>query len=177
MLSLLAEAAGQEPVRDPSSRNHYEPGHFTASAFVISPDRAQMLLIRHRKLGLWLQPGGHFEDGDQSLLAAAEREAREETGLPRLRVESPLFDLDIHVIPGWADQPAHLHLDLRVLFQAESWETVIGDDVMDVRWFPLEKLAEKVGDGARPVLAGGLSTDAGVAEVARRVLDEAPGVR
>src|SRR5690606_25147466 len=68
----------------PFSRHQFEPGHFTASAFVLSPDRQSLLLIHHRKLGLWLQPGGHLEPADPNVRAAARREVAEEVGLEDL---------------------------------------------------------------------------------------------
>ena len=57
-LSRMIELAqsGEESLR----RDAFSPGHFTASAFVLSPRRDQLLLILHKKLGLWLQPGGHY---------------------------------------------------------------------------------------------------------------------
>ncbi|MGD9955447.1 MAG: NUDIX domain-containing protein, partial [Candidatus Nanopelagicales bacterium] len=60
------------------------PGHITASALVISPDRRRVLLTLHPNVGLWLQMGGHLEPGDAGLRAAAAREALEESGIPGL---------------------------------------------------------------------------------------------
>src|SRR5258705_4171245 len=73
MLQLLELSA-------PMSRDHFVPGHLTASAFVLSPERAAVLLIFHKKLGIWVQPGGHIEAEDESLEAAARRELGEEVG-------------------------------------------------------------------------------------------------
>jgi len=64
------------------------PGHVTGSAWIVSPDRSQTLLTLHRKLGKWLQLGGHA-DGDPNLLAVAMREAVEESGLRSLRAVRP----------------------------------------------------------------------------------------
>ncbi len=75
MLELLATTP------HPFAREQFAPGHFTASALVISPDAAQVLLIHHPTLSLWLQPGGHIEPGDATLVDAARREVQEETGL------------------------------------------------------------------------------------------------
>ena len=61
------------------------PGHVTASAWILSPDRKQVLLTRHRKLGRWLQLGGHA-DGDPDVLGVALREAREESGMAEFGV-------------------------------------------------------------------------------------------
>src|SRR5687768_10285144 len=73
MQALLAEPG------DVFSRRHYLPGHFTASAFVTTRARDALLLVLHKKLGIWVQPGGHVEPEDGSLQAAAAREALEET--------------------------------------------------------------------------------------------------
>src|SRR5438477_7803624 len=61
------------------------PGHLTGSAWIVSPDRTRTLLTHHHKLDKWLQLGGHA-DGQSDLLAAALREAREESGLARVRI-------------------------------------------------------------------------------------------
>src|SRR5436189_5409859 len=80
-------------------RSHFVPGHFTASAFVLSPDRRDLVLIHHKKLGIWVQPGGHVEPSDDDLLGAARREVLEEVGLAELESLSRdqgslLFDVD-----------------------------------------------------------------------------------
>ena len=75
------------------------PGHLTGSAWVVTPDRSRTLLTHHLKLDKWLQLGGHA-DGDGDLLAVALREAREESGLTRIRaLSADVFDLDRHWIP------------------------------------------------------------------------------
>ena len=71
---------------NPCSRKQFEPGHFTASAFVLHPTEPSILLIKHRKLGLWLQPGGHLQPEDTSAEHAARRELEEETGLQAYRL-------------------------------------------------------------------------------------------
>ena len=65
---------------DPFSRRRFDPGHFTASAFVLSPDGGSIVMIRHRRLDRWLQPGGHVEAHDRDVKEAARREAIEEAG-------------------------------------------------------------------------------------------------
>src|SRR4051794_26954283 len=69
---------------DAFGRGQFEPGHFTASAFVLSPDSSSLLLILHGKLQRWLQPGGHVDAEDVDILAAARREVEEEVGLSGL---------------------------------------------------------------------------------------------
>ena len=90
------------------------------------PDRAarsssprtgrRVLLLHHRKLDRWLQPGGHAEPGEADGEEVALREAREETGIAALRLhpDAPRpLDVDVHAIPARGSEPAHLHLDLR----------------------------------------------------------------
>src|ERR1051325_129948 len=85
------------------------PGHLTGSAWIVSPDRKQTLLTHHLKLDKWLQLGGPA-DGDADLLAVALREAREESGLCRVRAVAPeIFDLDRHWIPPRKSDPGHFH--------------------------------------------------------------------
>ncbi len=75
-MSVLARSPG-----DVLSSMHFDPGHFTASGFVTDPTNSRMLVIHHRRLDMWLQPGGHVEPTDPTLLAAAVREVLEETGV------------------------------------------------------------------------------------------------
>jgi 8-oxo-dGTP pyrophosphatase MutT (NUDIX family) len=111
------------------------PGHLTGSAWILSPDRARTLLTHHRKLDKWLQLGGHA-DGDPDLLAVALREAREESGLTRLRVVSPaIFDLDRHWIPARKTESGHWHYDLRFVIEAEPAESlVVTNESKDLTW-------------------------------------------
>ena len=129
---------------DATRRDHWDPGHFTASAFVVSPDHSALLLINHRKLKRWLQPGGHIEPTDETLEAAARREVAEETGVYAMAtVGAGLLDVDVHEIPAHCDAPAHLHHDLRMAFIAETWE-LTGDEqeVAGVQWFSWQSLAD-----------------------------------
>ena len=126
---------------DAPKRTHYDPGHVTASAFVLSPDRSAVVLVHHAKLGIWVQPGGHLEPGDVSVEAAARREVAEEVGLTGLEPLG-LVDVDVHEIPARGDEPAHLHHDLRFGFVSASWELAAGDGVMEARWVPVGELGD-----------------------------------
>lgn len=125
------------------SRAHYAPGHFTASAFILSPTQRDLLVVHHRKLGLWLQPGGHFEGGDACSLGAAEREAQEEVGVTGAEVIVPLFDLDIHAIPPFRTEPGHQHFDLRALLRAEQATFRQSEEVHAAAWIPIDELLDE----------------------------------
>ncbi len=142
MLELLGKADGC------FARDHFDPGHFTASAFILSPNRTELLLILHAKLGLWLQPGGHVELNDADVLAAARREAKEEVGLTQLQLLSPgIVDVDIHTIPG-GREPAHLHFDVRFLFGSPTRDLVAASDASDARWVPFGAVASHHSDAS-----------------------------
>ena len=132
-----------------TSRRHFEVGHFTASAFVTDAAIDHMLLVHHRKLGLWLQPGGHIEPTDISLVEAAIREVKEETGLeavPSGPHGTALFDIDVHDIPERRPDPAHRHHDLRFHLIAPLDAPTVTAEVLDVVWVPMERVVEFADD-------------------------------
>ena len=121
--------------------NHNYHGHFTGSAWIVSPDKDQILMNHHKNLGKWLQFGGHA-DGDEDLLSVAVREAKEESGIQNFTVLSTeIFDMDIHEIPERMDQPAHRHYDVRFLLEADPVgnKIVISDESYDVAWVSTER--------------------------------------
>jgi 8-oxo-dGTP pyrophosphatase MutT (NUDIX family) len=117
------------------------PGHVTGSAWIVSPDRTRTLLTHHRKLGKWLQLGGHA-DGDPDLLAVALREAREESGLANVRaVRAGIFDVDRHGIPARKTEPGHDHYDLRFMIEADPHEPlVISSESKDLAWVEVSRV-------------------------------------
>jgi 8-oxo-dGTP pyrophosphatase MutT (NUDIX family) len=126
---------------DPLSRYQFEPGHFTASGFVLSPDRRAVLLIDHRRLGRWMQPGGHIDPGDRDPLAAARREIGEETGLLDLQpIVRGLFGLADHPIPARHDEPPHRHYDLKFAFVARATALEASDEVAGAAWVPMDDI-------------------------------------
>jgi len=132
--------------RDPFDRR-IEEGHLTGSALVFHPSGERILLLHHRKLDRWLQPGGHAEPGERSGPRIALREAYEETGIAGLRLHPTAprpFDLDVHEIPARGRDPRHRHLDLRYLVLApeDAEPTPAEAEAHDVRWFSWHELSE-----------------------------------
>ncbi|MFD7631377.1 NUDIX hydrolase [Streptomyces sp. NPDC059851] len=120
----------------------YKPcraGHVTGSALVVDPERGRVLLTLHKKLGMWLQMGGHCEPGDPTLAAAALREAVEESGIGSglaLLPGGPVR-LDRHPIPA----PCNWHLDVQYAALAPAGSVAeISEESLDLRWFPYEEV-------------------------------------
>ncbi|MDA0350491.1 MAG: NUDIX hydrolase [Verrucomicrobia bacterium] len=132
-----------------------EEGHVTASAWIVDPKQKQVLLIHHKKLGLWLQPGGHC-DGDPNVVRVAKKEVREETGLKDFRIFSEeIFDLDIHKIPQWKTVPAHYHYDVRFLIYANSQQPIaMSGESNALRWFDFSGISEMTPDASVIRMAG-----------------------
>ena len=98
-------------------------GHLTGSAIIVSASGDRVLLLHHRKLDRWLQPGGHADPGETTGERVALRESAEETGLDDLALHPTAprpLDVDVHHIPARRDEPAHEHLDLRYLLVASD---------------------------------------------------------
>ncbi len=116
------------------------PAHFTASCIVLDRTGEQVLLTHHRRANAWFQFGGHLEDGDSGLHAAATREAREESGLEDLVPLSRPVALDRHALVG--DFGAcREHLDVRFAAVApEGSAPATSAESHDVRWWPVAEL-------------------------------------
>ena len=116
-------------------------GHVTGSAWLVNRAGTHVLLTHHRKLGMWVQLGGHA-DGERDLRIAALKEAEEESGLCELRIEDAIFDLDRHWIPEHKDVPAHWHYDVRYVVHAQGSEAyVVSDESHDLAWRDIAQLA------------------------------------
>ena len=118
-------------------------GHVTGSAWIVDKSRQFTLLTHHRKLDKWFQTGGHC-DGDSDVLTVALKEAQEETGLSDIQIlNSDIFDIDIHEIPERKGIPAHLHYDVRFLFEADMNETfTVSSESTDLAWIALSEVSD-----------------------------------
>ncbi len=114
-------------------------GHITGSAWLVNAARTHVLLTHHRKLGRWLQLGGH-SDGEPDTLLAASREAEEESGLPVLTLDERIFDLDVHEIPARKSDPAHFHFDVRFVFEAAREDFSVSAESLDLAWVDISQL-------------------------------------
>ena len=118
-----------------------DPVHFTGSAIVVGT--RGVLLHLHKRIGRWLQPGGHIDPGETPLDAAL-REAREETGVHvALLGGGDVFHLDVHTAYA-----GHVHLDVRYLLDAGDQEPAPPEnESQDVAWFSRAE-AEQMADEA-----------------------------
>lgn len=125
---------------------HADPTHVTASAIVAGGQG--VLLHRHKVLGLWLQPGGHVEPGEEPE-DAARREVAEETGLAadHPAAGAQLVHIDVHPGPR-----GHTHLDLRYLVHADGAPNPPAGESQDVAWFSWSRALELADDGLRAPL-------------------------
>ena len=124
-------------------------GHLTASAWVVTPDRTRVLMAFHKLYNSWAWLGGHA-DGNWDLLAVAEKEAREESGIRELScVSREPVSMEILTVDGHEKKgkyvPCHLHLNLTYLFEAEPDQLlqVKPDENTGVAWLDMEELGQK----------------------------------
>ena len=120
------------------------PIHVTGSTWVVNARRDRVLLLHHRKLDQWFQPGGHA-DGDADILRVALKELVEETGLEEKDtklVGLDVFDVDIHTIQANQRDPRHEHIDIRFLVEIDDALHVPGNDEShEVIWAALHEVS------------------------------------
>lgn len=121
----------------------YPGGQITGSGLVVSGDNSEVLLNHHKKLGLWIQFGGHC-DGSPDVKETALREAQEESGLTKLHFHPAvdgIFDISVHNIPEYHGRPAHLHYDIRFLLVGDpDEELVTSHESHNLKWVPLDQV-------------------------------------
>ena len=118
--------------------------HMTASAWVVSPDRKEVLMAYHNLYDSWAWLGGHA-DGEADMLTVALKEVREESGLKNVRpLSEDIFSLEILAVTGHEKKgefvSSHLHLNVTYLLEADPADPVRckEDENKAVGWFPLE---------------------------------------
>lgn len=115
-------------------------GHVTASSLVLDHTRRHVLLTLHPRVGRWIQLGGHCEETDETVVDAALREAREESGIDDLTIDPELLSAHTHPITCSLGVPTR-HLDLRFLINAPAdAEIVRSSESVDLRWWPVDRL-------------------------------------
>ena len=118
--------------------------HFTASCWIVNPDRTKVLMAYHNLYQSWAWLGGHA-DGEEDLLAVALREVREESGVKNVRPASEdIFSLEVLTVDGHMKRgkyvSSHLHLNVTYLLIADDTDalTVKPDENSGVKWFTPE---------------------------------------
>jgi 8-oxo-dGTP pyrophosphatase MutT (NUDIX family) len=167
-----AEARDLERVRELATRtdpwDRAAPLHATGSAIVLDPTSGRVLLRWHGRMGSWLQVGGHVDVGETHPFDVAQREAREETGLPDLTPwPDPSRPLLVHVVivpvPAGRGEPAHEHADFRYLLATTRPQEALPESASaELRWHSIPEALAVVAEANLQV------TLARVAEVLRR---------
>ena len=118
--------------------------HFTASGWVVSPDRTKTLLAYHNLYDSWAWLGGHA-DGETDLLSVALKEVREESRLKEVfPVSEDVFSLEILPVFGHEKNgkyvSSHLHLNVTFLLEADPTAEIHNnpDENSKVGWFDLD---------------------------------------
>jgi len=143
------------------SRKNFS-GHITASVFVLDRTLSKILLVEHKNLNKYIQPGGHVDQTDGSIYFAAKRELEEETGF-RDAVFVPFdksfldipIDIDIHTIPenSKKQEPEHVHVDFRYVFilENDNQGKISEEEMGDIVWKPIKEFECMNSDMSRAV--------------------------
>jgi 8-oxo-dGTP pyrophosphatase MutT (NUDIX family) len=132
-----------EELKNPFDRDSRH-NHFTASCLLLNSDKTKFLILHHKKLEKWIQPGGHC-DGEGNLLEVAKNEAREESGISAIEaVDKNIFDLDIHYIPESSKEFAHRHYDVRFLLKTIDNDNFLSNhESHEIKWIDFETFNAK----------------------------------
>jgi 8-oxo-dGTP pyrophosphatase MutT (NUDIX family) len=134
------------------------PGHVTASALVLDDSGGQALLTLHPRLGRWVQLGGHCDDDDTDIVAAALREATEESGVAGLRIAPQLVAIHAFPITCSLGVPTR-HLDLQFVARAPAGAQIaISHESVDLRWWPVDALPAGSDDALANLVARAAQT-------------------
>lgn len=130
------------------------PDHLTASVLIVDSTGERVLLTLHRRIGRWLQTGGHCESEDADLAGAALREGREESGIDDLAIDPEPVLLSLHEVPGCGPiRPSH-HLDVQYVATAPAGATaVISEESADLAWFAVDAPPADTDQSVRDLIA------------------------
>lgn len=136
------------PSEDLTNWNNFN-GHIVASGFIYAKREKKFLVIYHNDFQMYVYPGGHVDNTDESILTAAVREIEEETGIKDLKqidyFNDPLvpIDIEIHKI-GYNEKlnlPEHLHFDFRYFFVIDKIEDIVleNNEVSSYKWVTVDE--------------------------------------
>lgn len=139
--AALKDARGALAEQPPALWRRPARTHFTSSAFALSPDLERVLLVHHAKGDFWVQPGGHPEQEDATVIGAALRELAEETGTSPASGTSPVVvDLDHHALSGaFGHCASHLDFGVAVIVDPAA-PLLLSEESHDVAWFGVDEL-------------------------------------
>lgn len=150
-IQLFSDYAARTETQNLYNRKNFD-GHITTSAFIVNRSTREILLLKHKSLNRWLQPGGHVEQ-DDTLIASALREAEEETGilvceLSHIAITENSdvpFDIDPHYIPPnpKKQEEGHYHHDVRYLFAytGNGNHEFNTEESTGLKWVPFHELS------------------------------------
>ena len=133
--------------RPDACRRECEPGHVTASTLMLDHAGTRALLTLHPRFGRWVQLGGHCEDDDADIVAAARREAVEESGVAGLLIEPELAAIHVHRVTCSLGVSTR-HLDLQFLACAPAdAQITLSDESLELRWWDLDMMPQDTDHG------------------------------
>ena len=139
--------------RPDACRRECEPGHVTASTLLLDAAGTRVLLTLHPRFGRWVQLGGHCEDRDADIVAAAWREAVEESGVAGLSIEPELAAIHVHPVTCSLGVPTR-HLDLQFVARAPAnAQIAVSDESLDLRWWDLGAMPDDTDFGLSQLVA------------------------
>lgn len=139
--------------RPDACRRECAAGHITASTLVLDHAGEHALLTLHPRVGRWLQLGGHCEDSDGDIIAAALREATEESGITGLRLDPALAAVHVHPVTCSLGVPTR-HLDLQFVAHAPADAQIgISEESLALRWWPVNALPPDADDALAYLVA------------------------
>ena len=147
-LSLLIKS-NKDNYNNLFNRKNFD-GHITASGYIYSKNQKKILLLEHKALKKYLQPGGHVELFDNDIIDAAKREILEETGIKELELinisinTNVPFDINTHIIPKneKKNEDEHYHHDFRYLFIVDKTEDIEIDlqESNSYKWVDIQEI-------------------------------------